>query len=178
MSRLLPILTERLELRALRLEDAAPLFHHVYGDPEVMRWVAGGTLPDVAASEAAVQRFMAHQRAHGYSWWAVLERATGELVGDAGLYSYEDRGPLVELGYTFARRAWGKGYATEAATATLDAAFGPLGLDRVTAVVRPENGASQRVLEKNGFERIGLARRYLRIAGEWRDHWLYQRTVD
>src|SRR4051794_6396878 len=108
MPSLLPIETKRLELRALRLDDAPVLFRDVYGDDEVMRWVAGGTLSDVAAVEAALQRFIAHQRTHGYSWWAVVERDSGDLVGDGGLYSYEDRGPGVELGYTFARRAWGK----------------------------------------------------------------------
>jgi RimJ/RimL family protein N-acetyltransferase len=153
MSGLLPIVTERLELRVLRLGDAPVLFRDVYGDDDVMRWVAGGTLPDVAAAEAAIQRFIAHQRSHGYSWWAVVERTSGELVGDGGLYSYEDRGPEVELGYTFARRAWGRGYATETAVAALGAAFGPLDLDRVTAVARPENVASQRVLEKAGMRR-------------------------
>jgi RimJ/RimL family protein N-acetyltransferase len=156
MSALLPILTERLELRALRLEDAAPLFRDVYGDPDVMRWVAGGTLPDVAAAEAAVQRFITHQRAHGYSWWALVERASGDLIGDGGLYSYEDRGPGVELGYTLARRAWGRGFATETALACLDVAFGPLGIDRVTAVARPENHASQHVLGKAGMRRDGI----------------------
>jgi RimJ/RimL family protein N-acetyltransferase len=152
---LLPIVTERLELRALRLDDAAVLFRDVYGDAEVMRWVAGGPVADLATAEAAIQRFMAHQRTRGFGWWAVVERATGRLVGDAGLYSYEDRGPGVEVGYTLARHAWGRGLATEAATASLRAAFGPLGLDRVLAVARPENAASLRVLEKAGMGRDG-----------------------
>ncbi|HSD80572.1 MAG TPA: GNAT family N-acetyltransferase [Solirubrobacteraceae bacterium] len=151
---LLPITTERLELRELTLDDA-PVIFAIYGDPEVMRWVAGGPVADLAAAEAVLQQVIAHQRTHGYSWWGVVERATGRLVGDAGLYSYEGTGPGVELGYTFARDAWGRGYATEAAVACLRAAFGPLGLERVVAVVRPENAASQHVLEKAGMRRAG-----------------------
>jgi [ribosomal protein S5]-alanine N-acetyltransferase len=151
----LPLLTEHLELREPRMSDAPALFHDVYGDPEVMRWVAGGPLADLASTREALATFRAHQRAHGFTWWTVVERATGRVVGDAGLFSYAGTGPEVEVGYTFARDAWGKGYATEAAVASLEAAFGPLALARVLAVVRPENGASQRVLEKAGMRRDG-----------------------
>jgi [ribosomal protein S5]-alanine N-acetyltransferase len=57
-------------------------------------------------------------------------------------------------------------------------AFEELELHRVEAGTLVDNVASQRVLEKNGFTRIGLARRYLRIAGAWRDHILFQRTIE
>jgi ribosomal-protein-alanine N-acetyltransferase len=154
---LLPLTTDRLQLRALTLEDAPAAFD-IYGDPEVMRHVAGGPVADIAATEAVVQQIIAHQRLHGYSWWGVVERATGELVGDAGLYSFEGTGPGVEVGYTFRRDAWGKGYATESARACLQAAFGPLELERVRAVVLPENIASVRVLEKIGMRHDGTVR--------------------
>ncbi len=57
-------------------------------------------------------------------------------------------------------------------------AFGERGLHRLEAATRTDNIASQRVLEKNRFEPIGLARRYLHINGAWRDHVLFQRTND
>ena len=57
-------------------------------------------------------------------------------------------------------------------------AFGPLGLHRLEAGTLIDNIASQRVLERNAFARIGVAVRYLRIAGSWQDHFLYQRTSD
>jgi ribosomal-protein-alanine N-acetyltransferase len=167
---LLPLVTERLEMRALTLADAPAAFE-IYGDPEVMRHVAGGALPDVAAGEAMLQQVIAHQRLHGYSWWGVFERATGSLVGDAGLYSFEGKGPGVEVGYTFRRDAWGKGYATESALACLCAAFGPLGLERVRAVVLPANAPSLRVLEKVGMRRDGTVQY---MGGEWL-HFLAER---
>jgi [ribosomal protein S5]-alanine N-acetyltransferase len=160
---LLPLTTDRLTIRQLTLDDAEDLFA-IYGDPEVMRYVAGGPIADVAAAEALVQQNIAHQRTHGYSWWAVVERATGRLVGDAGLYSFEGKGPDVEVGYTFRRDAWGRGYATESALACLHAAFGPLAVDRVRAVVLPENEASVHVLEKIGMHRDGTVPY---MGGEW-----------
>jgi ribosomal-protein-alanine N-acetyltransferase len=57
-------------------------------------------------------------------------------------------------------------------------AFGELGLHRLEAGTLVDNAASRRVLEKNGFEHIGLARRYLHIGGDWRDHLLFQRVAD
>jgi [ribosomal protein S5]-alanine N-acetyltransferase len=82
------------------------------------------------------------------------------------------------IGYWVAERLNGRGLATLAVGEAVEIAFRELGLHRLQAGTLADNIASQRVLEKNHFERIGLARRYLFIAGEWRDHFLYQRTVD
>jgi [ribosomal protein S5]-alanine N-acetyltransferase len=82
------------------------------------------------------------------------------------------------LGYWVAERHGGRGLATRAVGEIVEIAFGQLGLHRIEAGTLVDNVASQRVLEKNGFEQIGLARRYLLIAGEWRDHLLFQRTAD
>lgn len=82
------------------------------------------------------------------------------------------------LGYWVDGARNGRGLATRAVAAAIEIAFGELGLHRLEAGALVENIASQRVLEKNGFERIGLAPRYLLIAGAWRDHILFQRLAD
>ena len=79
------------------------------------------------------------------------------------------------LGYWVAERVNGRGLATSAVAEVAEFAFGELGLHRLEAATLVDNVASQRVLEKNGFERIGVAHGYLRIAGDWRDHVLFQR---
>ena len=90
---------------------------------------------------------------HGYSFWAVIERASGTLIGDAGLY----RTPAgeVELGYTLGAAWWGRGYATEAASRWLAFAFGELGMSEVVALAEPANIGSLHVLEKLGMRRDG-----------------------
>jgi len=90
------------------------------------------------------------------------------------------RGPFqsATLGYWVAERLGGRGLATHAVQEVVAIAFEELRLHRLQAATLIDNVASQRVLEKNGFEPIGLARRYLRIAGDWRDHLLFQRTAD
>jgi ribosomal-protein-alanine N-acetyltransferase len=109
--------------------------------------------------------------------FAILDE---DRIAGAVMLSNIVRGPLqsANLGYWVAERLGGRGLATAAVGETADFAFGELGLHRLEAGTLVDNVPSQRVLEKNGFERIGLARRYLRIAGEWRDHLLFQRLAD
>jgi len=146
------LVTPSLELRPFAETDV-PAMHRIYSDPVVMRYVATGAAANLAATERLLNDYAVHQRAHGFSFWAVRERVSRDLIGDAGLY----RTPAgeVELGYTFGYAWWGRGYATEAARAWLDAAFGELGLDEVVALAEPANGASLRVLEKAGMRRAG-----------------------
>ena len=121
----LPLRTGRLLLRPLEAADldAALL---VVGDPRVSRFVGDGRLWDAAYAASWLIRARAHFAAHGFGSLAVEEIATGRTVGEAGLIVLEG-GPGVEVSYTRAYDAWGRGYATEAARAVLGWGFGSLG---------------------------------------------------
>lgn len=82
------------------------------------------------------------------------------------------------IGYWVAKHATGKGVATGALALGLDHCFGPVGLHRVEATVRPENGASRAVLRRVGFREEGLLERYLDVDGAWRDHVLVAMTIE
>lgn len=82
------------------------------------------------------------------------------------------------IGYWVSSEVTGAGVATGALALGLDHCFGPVGLHRVEATVRPENIASRRVLAKVGFREEGLLRRYLNVDGAWRDHLLVAMTVE
>ena len=82
------------------------------------------------------------------------------------------------VGYWVDDARRGRGLATNAVAAIAELAFGELQLHRLEAATLVANRASQRVLERNRFVRIGLAPRYLQIAGVWRDHVLFQRTIE
>jgi ribosomal-protein-alanine N-acetyltransferase len=143
--------TPRLLLRTWTRADEEAA-RAIYGNAEVMRFLGNG-LPVTNPAEVRDRliRRMDHQRRHGFTLWAVEEKATGHVVGACGLKLLEDVGPEVEVGYHFAREAWGKGYATEAAAACLRLGFDRLRLARIVGVVDPANFASQRVLEKIGL---------------------------
>ena len=152
----LPILTARLRLRPLRAEDEDALTE-VYLHPLVAKWIGPHTREDVARE---IAQHVEHQALRGWSFWAVEDRASARLIGDCGLQPLEQRGPEIELGYDFHPRTWGHGLATEAARAVITQAFGPLGIAHVVAVVKPENLASQRVLEKARLQRAGTREAY------------------
>lgn len=82
------------------------------------------------------------------------------------------------IGYWVAATTAGGGVATAAVALVVDHAFGSAGLHRIEATVRPENTASLRVLAKSGFREEGLFRRYLDVAGDWRDHFCYAVTAE
>jgi ribosomal-protein-alanine N-acetyltransferase len=155
----LPLRTARLELREFCDADIAPA-HHMYTDQEVMRYVGHGPVRGEAETRGMLAAYAAHQASHGFSFWAVVEHETGALIGDAGLFLSQGVGPEVEVGYTFARSSWGRGYATEAAGACLGVAFGPLGLDEVIALIVPDNGRSLRVVAKLGMVPDGRREAY------------------
>jgi RimJ/RimL family protein N-acetyltransferase len=142
--------TERLHLRPFTAADREAI-HAVYADPEVMRHVGHGAHRTPAETAAALRVYGEVLERRGFSFLAVTERDGGALVGDAGLHPLGDD---IELGYTLARSAWGRGYATELGRALLAYAFGVLGAERVVAQVEPDNAASRRVLEKLGMRAI------------------------
>ncbi|SEJ32043.1 ribosomal-protein-alanine N-acetyltransferase [Arthrobacter sp. yr096] len=89
------------------------------------------------------------------------------------------RGPFLNanLGYWIDAECTGKGAASGAVSAVVMMAAETLGLHRIQAATLVHNAASQAVLKRCGFERIGMAPSYLQIAGEWQDHVLFQRIL-
>lgn len=156
----LPIETPRLTIRPFTLQDAPLLHERVLGDDEVMRFIPRGASPTIERTRASIERFIRHEREHGFGLWAVELKDAGELIGDAGLFLVEGVGPEVEVAYHFGKAWWGQGYATEAARACLDFGFRECGLTEIIAICYPEHVASRRVMEKAGMRFAGPARYY------------------
>jgi ribosomal-protein-alanine N-acetyltransferase len=149
----LPIRTERLTIRPFTIEDVPAIHAALYADASAMRFIGGPH--SLERTRQGIAGYIEHQRAAGYSFWAVTETATGTMIGEAGLYPMNGVGPDIELGYALGTPWWGRGYATEAARAILAAAFRDLGADRVVAVAKRENTGSLHVLDKLGFRMEG-----------------------
>ena len=140
--------TERLLMPPLSADHTAALAE-VYADPEVARYIGGAAL-DAEGSAAQVARFEAVWREYGFGQSALVDRASGALLGRAGLHPWP-QWDEVELGYVLARHAQGRGLATEAARAWLDVASETLALDRLTAVIHPDNAPSRALATRLGF---------------------------
>ena len=158
--------TARLRLRPWRDDDVA-LYRGIARDDEVMRYIGSGLryrAKRVAAgvvgrvSDVESRRAVAARRRHwevcGFGEWAVEERDSGLFVGQVGLVHHTNwhADPAnVEVGWMLVRDAWGKGYATEAGAASVDHAFGSLGLERLVSIAVVGNHRSERVMERLGF---------------------------
>lgn len=145
------IRTERLVLRQWRDEDREP-FALLNADPAVMEFFPS-TL-DRVQCDAFADRASAHLGAHGWGLWAV-EGPEG-FIGFTGLAVPRFEAaftPCVEIGWRLARSAWGRGYATEAATAVIRQAFDELGLDEVVSFTTVGNVRSRAVMERLGMTR-------------------------
>ena len=138
-------ITDRLDLRPITLADADRLAV-LHADARVMNLLQHGVLTR-AQSDAMVAHYEAEWPALGFGSWTANERATGKLVGLGGLRVHSG-GLGVAMRVAFAPEAQGKGYAPELGRAALTFAFEVAGLDRVVAITRLDNVASQRSLEK------------------------------
>lgn len=145
--------TERLTIRELEMDDL-DFVAAMLSDPETMRFWPRPFNRDEA--EAWIERHQGRYLDHGYGYWVVVRKADGYPIGQAGLL-HQEFGARIEvgLGYILHRPFWGQGYAFEAATACLDHGFRVLGLERIVALIRPENLASIRLAERLKLVRTG-----------------------
>ena len=145
------VTTDRLILRPWQDRDAAP-FAALNADPRIAEF-----LPKVLTreeSDAQMARIRAHFAERGFGLWAVEARDTGAFVGSIGLSCPRFAAhftPCVEVGWRVASPHWGKGYATEAAAASVAYGFDTLGLAEIVSFTAVINHRSRRVMERIGM---------------------------
>lgn len=141
--------TPRLQLRRMTQDDV-PALLAVFGDPVVMRHYPAPF--DVVRMQEWVDWNQRSYTDHGYGLWALILRATGDLIGDCGLVNQRVDGVSeIEVGYHLRRDFWGQGLATEAALGCLEYGFTTLDRRRFVSLIHPQNMASRRVAEKVGM---------------------------
>jgi RimJ/RimL family protein N-acetyltransferase len=152
--------TERLVLRKPEAADF-DAYLEMRSDPEVVRYL-GGEVAGRKETAAGIERMLRHWERHGIGLFTVVRKEDERIVGRTGFLLWDPEawvnalreeleGPLeTEVGWTFARAFWNRGYATEAAIACRDLALGELGKDRLISLIAEGNIASMRVAEKIG----------------------------
>ena len=141
--------TARLHLRMLSPQDLDD-FAAMFSDPEVMKFIGleAGTTLSRAETEDTLEKMIAFWTRTGVGRWAVIDKENRRLIGLCGLRQLDD---TPELFYLFAKASWGKGFATEAASAALRYGFEEHKFERIIAVIRPGNTISQKVVKKIGM---------------------------
>jgi len=149
-----PIETERLRLRAHRVDDHAGCLA-IWSDPDVTRHIGGRP----STSEETWQRLLRYAGLWsllGYGYWAVEEKSSGRYIGDVGFADFRREltpslDGMLECGWVLASSAHGRGYASEALAAVVAWGEAHLPGRRMVCIIAPENPASIRVADKAGF---------------------------
>jgi len=154
----LPIITERLILRKLTRDDVDNIFL-LDSNPDVMKYVGVPAVSNKAESEKMIDNILNQYQKNGTGRLAVIEKESNQFIGWSGIKLLTDEvngfKNVYELGYRFLPEFWGKGYATEAAKASLDLGFNQLNADNIYAYADVENQSSNHILTKIGFENKG-----------------------
>jgi len=167
----LPIVTQRLVLRDFEIGDLEAVLAYL-SDPQVTELMFFGPR-DAEATRKYLDEMHASRQARPRRIWelAVVERASGGVIGSCDLTLADER--VGDLGYIFARSAWGRGFATETARAMVRAGFEQLRLDRIFAMCERDHRASRRVLDKAGLRSRGVIEGVRQAKGRSWDMWLY-----
>lgn len=148
--------TPRLLLRPL-IEADIPGLYELDSDPAVHQYLGNKPVKTIQESEAILKHVQKQYLENGIGRWAVIDKATQDFIGWAGL-KYEKNTRTGEnyydLGYRLRQKYWGKGIASEAAMEFLKYGFNELNLNKICAAAHTENIASNKILQKIGFQFI------------------------
>lgn len=148
--------TERLILRDIEEGDTQGMFE-LDSDPDVHEYLAKRPISTMEQAEQMIAMIREHYVRHGMGRWAIIDKASEEFLGWAGL-KYEERlrkeFSYYDLGYRLQKRHWGKGIATEAAEACLAYGFEHLNLSEIGAGADVDHVASIRILTKIGLKLV------------------------
>jgi aminoglycoside 6'-N-acetyltransferase len=166
------IRTDRLVIRRFRPEDVEA-FAAYRSDPNVARYQSWDMYTREQAASFVDEMATLHPGIPG-QWFqfAVSDPASDDLLGDTALCVDADDPSHAELGFTFAPAHQGKGYATEAARATIDYAFERLSVEVAMGVTDARNAASIALLERIGMTHVSTA--HVEFKGEWCDEHTYE----
>jgi RimJ/RimL family protein N-acetyltransferase len=169
--------TERLLLRGFQETDVDAL-EAMAADPVIAPFVGYAGAPLREACWRSVALWIGHWALRGFGLWAVEERASGAFIGRIGIWQPEGW-PGVEVGWLLGPDWWGRGYATEAARASLDWGFERLDFAELISLIQPANQASIAVAERIGERYRGMVPYRGGETGEWvitRDEWVARRA--
>ncbi len=151
--------TTNLVLRRIQAADAGAIFK-ILADDEVTRYYDDETFQDLSQASDQIEAWEMGYKNRRCLRWGITRKEDPALVGTCGYYGLHPWHLRAGIGYELAPRSWRQGIMTEALTGIINLGFGEMGLNRIEAVVMPENEASIKLLEKLGFYNEGILREY------------------
>jgi ribosomal-protein-alanine N-acetyltransferase len=151
--------TRRLLMRRLRPSDAESLFA-ILSDEELARFYDDEAFTDLSQAREQIEAWASAYEGRRSIRWGIARKGADTIIGTCGYYGLHRWHGRASIGYELARPYWRQGIMTEALDAIIAFGFSECGLNRIQALVMPGNEASERLLEKLGFQSEGVLREY------------------
>jgi len=164
--------TSRLILREVTMDDANNMYTYLSNHDVVkpMGLESFETVEDVWDEIRWYQSI--HEEGTGIRWGITL-KDSGKVIGSCGFLNRRTKHYRAEIGYELSKEYWGKGIASEALEAVVKYGYKHFQLERIEALIEPANLPSQKLVEKQGFQREGLLRHYEYTCGKFDDLYMY-----
>jgi len=150
------LVTERLTLRPIRMDDAEDMFFNWASDPEVSRYLPWLPHPDLAETKTVIASWLEDLKKPEFFHWCI--EYAGTAIGTIAVVSVDERRNFATLGYCLSRRFWNRGIMSEALLAVEEFLFLQAGFNRIEACHHVDNPASGRVMQKAGMRFEGVRR--------------------
>lgn len=170
----IPVLEgSRLLLRRMERQDAKQIFRY-WSDPEVVKYMNVPAFESPEETWEMINMLNALSETEDTLRWGIESKQSGRLIGSCGFNAWQLSGAYrAEIGYELGKEHWGKGYMREALLLMFEFGFRTMGLNRIEALLFPQNSASIRLLAGLGFSREGLLREYQQDGDRFVDLYIY-----
>lgn len=159
--------TERLLIRAFRVEDAKSMMRNWISDEYIQGMYGEPAYKTEEEVNRLLDTFIRNYQSGCFFRWGIFEKSSGECIGQAAYFLVDTHNNFGEIEYCIGKDFQGKGYATEACRAVIDYGFERIGFNKVQICVRPSNIPSNKVIDKCGFTYEGTLRDYFLINGKY-----------
>ena len=160
--------TERLILKEIEIENAEAVFD-IFSNEEIMRHYGQFPMKSIEEAKNLITMFHDNYKNGKGIRWGIFKKEDLMLIGTCGYHNWNQRHSRAEIGYELSNKAWGKGYMQEALSSVINYGYEIMNLNRIEAVVYPENDPSIKSLLVQGFTREGLLEEYAYFRNVYQD---------
>ena len=151
--------TDRLILKEIEVENATSILN-IFSNEEIMKYYGRFPMKSIKEAENLITTFNENFKNNNGIRWGILLKEENRIIGTCGYHNWNKRHSRAEIGYELSMDLWGKGYIKEVLKAIIDYGYEVMNLNRIEAVVYPENKASIKSLINQGFKKEGLLEEY------------------